>query len=73
MASIDRAKGMNRKYLFGTDEEIANRQDAGNNPVLDSPPAFSQVRPGNTSADAAQPVARERSGNLKYSSGSGIY
>lgn len=57
------------KYMFGTDEELANRQDAGNNPVLDSPPAFSQVKPGNTSTNAAAPVARERSGNMKFSKG----
>jgi hypothetical protein len=65
-----KAKRMDEKYLFGSDAELANRQDTGNNPVLDSPPSFSQVRPGNTSEDAAaRKVARKKSGDMKFSKG----
>jgi hypothetical protein len=66
--AIDKGKSMNEKYMFGSDAEIANRNDSGNNPILDSPPAFSQVKPGNTDANAAAPVARDRSGDLKFGS-----
>jgi hypothetical protein len=69
MASIEKGKALNSKYLFGTDAELANRNDTGNNPVLDTPPAFSQTKPGNTDANAAAPVARDRSGNLKFGKG----
>jgi hypothetical protein len=57
------------KYWFGTDEEVANREIAGDNSALHPPPAFKQIPAGDTGRDANNPAGPTRTGNMKFSGG----
>jgi len=57
-------------YLFGTDEEIKDREATGyrlhGTPPEVSPPAFKQIVAGPTSKDLNKPGPTSRQGNSKF-------
>lgn len=59
-------------YLFGTDEEVMNRNATGYNvsgtPPENRAPAFKQIRPGPTAKDLNKPTAVSYKGDQKYGS-----
>ena len=57
------------KYLFGTEEEIFNREATGyKTPPGTVPPAFKQIVAGPTSKNLNQPGPVSRQGNSKFGS-----
>ena len=60
------------RYLFGTDEEIANRNATGytlnGTPPESMPPSFKQIVAGPTSKDLNAPGVTSRQGNSKFGS-----
>lgn len=64
---IRQAKAMPDKYKFATPAEIANRAtDKGGFDPESNAPAFVQVKPGNTGADAAHPSGSQRTNGNFY-------
>ena len=65
-------KDPNQIYLFGTDEEIRNRNATGytlsGTPPENSAPAFKQIVAGPTSKDLNAPGPTSRQGNSKFGS-----
>lgn len=57
------------KYLFGSDEEVANREADGDNPGLHPPPRFQQIVAADTGKDMNNPSGPTHSGHMKFSSG----
>jgi len=57
-------------YLFGTDDEIRNRNATGytlgGTPPENSPPAFKQIVAGPTAKDLNKPGPTSRQGNSKF-------
>src|SRR5215471_20432371 len=60
------------RYLFGTDEEIRNRNATGytlgGTPPENSAPSFKQIVAGPTSKDLNKPGPTSRQGNSKFGS-----
>ena len=58
------------RYLFGTDEEVRNRNATGytltGTPPEATPPAFKQIVAGPTSKDLNAPGPTSRQGNSKF-------
>src|SRR5215472_7609096 len=63
-------KEKEERYLFGTDDEIRNRNATGYNfggtPPENSPPSFKQIVAGPTSKDLNKPGPTSKQGNSKF-------
>jgi len=63
-------KDPDQRYLFGTDDEIANRNATGytlgGTPPETAAPSFKQIQAGPTSKDLNSPGKTSRQGNSKF-------
>lgn len=63
------AREIDGRYLFGTEEEILNRNATGYvTAPPDAAPSFVQIRPGPTDRNANEPRPEQRSGPSKFGS-----
>jgi hypothetical protein len=69
---IQASPGLTRnKYLFGEDEELANREICGDNSALHPPPRFQQIVADDTGKDYNAPSGPTHRGDIKFSGGIG--